>query len=108
MFNLIDAHTHIHFAAFEKDYREAIQRALDAGVGMVTVGTQRDTSRQAVEVANEFTSCVWAAVGLHPAHAHHLYHDPQELGDNIKLDNQGEDFDYEYYQSLAVDPKVVA
>ena len=104
---LIDAHTHVHFAAFEKDYREAIQRALDVGVGMVTVGTQRDTSRQAVEVANEFRG-VWAAVGLHPAHTFHPYHDPKELGDNIKLDNQGEDFDYEYYKSLALDPKVVA
>src|SRR3989344_1195527 len=104
---LIDAHTHIHFAAFEKDYREVIKRAFDVGVGMVTVGTQRDTSRRAVEVANEFTG-VWAAVGLHPTHTDTSYHDSQELGGGSGFISRGEDFDYEYYKSLAVDSRVVA
>lgn len=104
---LIDAHTHVHFAAFEKDYREAIQRALDIGVGMVIVGTQRDTSRRAVEVANEFEG-VWAAVGLHPTHTDKSYHDPKELGGDKGFTSRGEEFDYEHYKSLAVNPKVIA
>lgn len=104
---LFDVHTHVHFAAFEKDYREAIQRALDAGVKMITVGTQRDTSRRGVEVANEFDG-VWAAVGLHPVHTEKSYHDPKELGGGTGFNSRGEDFDYEYYKKLAMDPKVVA
>ena len=104
---LVDAHTHVHFSAFSQDYREAVQRALDAGVGMITVGTQRDTSRRAVEVAKEFSG-VWAAVGLHPVHTEKSYHDPQELGGDKGFTSRGEGFDYEYYKSLAMDPKVVA
>ena len=105
---LFDCHTHVHFAAFEKDYREAIQRALDAGVKMITVGTQRDTSRRAVEVANEYPNGVYAAVGLHPVHTEKSYHDPKELGGGAGFTSRGEEFDYEYYKKLAADSKVVA
>ena len=105
---LFDCHTHVHFAAFEKDYREAIRRALDVGIKMITVGTQRDTSRRAVEVANEYPNGVYAAVGLHPVHTEKSYHDPKELGGGAGFTSRGEEFDYEYYKKLAADSKVVA
>ena len=41
---LIDTHTHINLRAFKDDAEAAIQRALDAGVAIVNVGTQIDTS----------------------------------------------------------------
>lgn len=50
-----DAHTHVQFAAYDADRDAAVQRALDAGVGMNVVGTQIDTSRAAVEIANRFS-----------------------------------------------------
>jgi TatD DNase family protein len=107
-----DAHTHAHFAAFADDYRAVIRRALDAGVGMINVGTQRDTSRRAVEVAHEFErESVYAAVGLHPIHTEKSYHDAKELGGDAAAEDftsRGENFDYDYYQNLARDPKVVA
>ena len=77
--NFFDAHTHVQFAAFEKDYKEVIERALNQGVNLVNVGTQKDTSRKAIELAHEFEG-VWAVVGLHPIHTNKSYHDSQELG----------------------------
>jgi len=106
-----DAHTHIHFAAFAEDSAEVIQRALDAGVWMLTVGTQRDTSKSAVEIANQYTEGVYAAIGLHPVHTTESYHDEKELGGGEAAKafvSRGEEFDFEYYLELARDPKVVA
>lgn len=111
MAHMFDCHTHLHFEAFKKDWREAITRALDAGVSLINVGTQRDTSARAVEVAHEFKKGVYATVGLHPVHTTKSYHDEAELGGGEAakaFTSRGEEFDYEYYLKLARDPKVVA
>lgn len=107
----VDAHTHAHFAAFKEDYKEVIGRALEAGVAVINVGTQKDTSAKAVEVAHEFAEDVWAVVGLHPIHTEKSYHDVKELGaggDEGGFTSRGEDFDYEYYKKLALDSKTLA
>ncbi|MBI5733152.1 TatD family hydrolase [Candidatus Jorgensenbacteria bacterium] len=107
----LDAHTHVQFAAFEKDYRDVIARALTSGVGLVNVGTQEDTSRRAVEIAEEYKQDpVYAVIGLHPIHTFHSYHDPKELGG---LPTQGfisraESFNFDYYKVLVRHPKVLA
>jgi TatD DNase family protein len=106
-----DAHTHAHFAAFENDSKEVIDRALASDVWMVNVGTQRDTSRRGVEVARLYEQGVYAAVGLHPVHTDRSFHDAQELGaseDAKGFTSRGEEFDYDYYLALGRDPKVVA
>lgn len=111
-----DVHTHVNFAAFRGDYKEVIQHALDAGIWMVNVGTQQDTSKRAVEIAHEFAEGVYASVGLHPIHTEKSHHDEQELGISNKqqatsdkgFTSRGEKFDYEYYKTLAQDEKVVA
>ncbi len=109
---MFDSHTHAHFAAFEKDYKEVISRALQAGVGLINVGTQVDTSRKAIEVAHEFEDKpVYATVGLHPTHTERSYHDSQELGGGEAakaFTSRGEVFDVNTYLELAKDPKVVA
>ena len=114
MLRFFDAHTHVQFSAYDKDRNEVIKRAFEAGVGMVNVGTQKDTSRNAVELAKLHNN-LWAAVGLHPTHASTSdYHDSQELGElpfsnSRELEKRvGEEFDYEYYKNLALDPKVLA
>lgn len=105
---LIDAHTHIQFAAFREDADVVIQGALDQGIWMVNVGTQRDTSSKAVELANKYTEGVYATVGLHPIHTDKSFHDEQELGGDEGFTSRGEEFDVNYYRKLAQDPKVVA
>ena len=116
--SLIDSHTHVQFAAFKDDYEAVIQCALDNGIWLINVGTQKDTSARAVEIAKEFPEGVYAAVGLHPVHTEKSYHDPQELeiiqqSADCKtiagrFESRGEDFDRNYYKKLAEHPKVVA
>ena len=100
---LIDTHAHVNFAAFAEDAEETVKRALNDGVNMVLVGTQIDTSRQAVELANKFNKGVYAAVGLHPVHTYSQHLDEEESSFNTRE----EKFDYQEYKKLASNPKVV-
>lgn len=106
----VDVHTHTHFAAYDEDRKKVIERALEAGVWMIQVGTQRDTSESAVALANGYPEGVYATVGLHPIHTEKSYHDTKETGEGGSkgFTSRGEDFDYAYYKKLADDPKVVA
>ncbi|MFC1977725.1 TatD family hydrolase [Chloroflexota bacterium] len=64
--SIIDTHAHLDMSAFDKDRSEVIARALDAGINtIITVGTSLDSSKKAVELAEEFPE-VFATVGLHP------------------------------------------
>jgi len=99
-----DAHAHVQFAAFNEDRDKVIQHSLDAGVGMVNVGTQLRTSQAGIELANRYEN-VYAAVGKHPIHEGGSIHDPQEIAD---AESEPSGFDYNVYRELASDPKVVA
>ena len=110
LLRFFDAHTHAQFAAYDSDRPEVLARAHSSGVGMINIGTQKDTSRAALVFAHRHEN-VYAAVGLHPIHTSKSYHDSQELGGGEAakgFTSRGEEFDYEYYKKLALDPKVVA
>ena len=120
MFRFIDAHTHAQFAAYDADRDEVVARAHVAGVMMVNVGTNAETSEAAVRMTEKYQGGVYATVGLHPIHVNESYHDSQESGapfsNSRELENgnvesftdRGEIFDHDYYKKLALDPKVVA
>ncbi len=62
----IDTHTHLFFKNFDEDRDEVIKNAISAGVKyMLVPGTDIETSKQAVELAEKYES-VYAAVGVHP------------------------------------------
>ena len=106
---LIDAHTHIQFAAYKNDTDEIIKRSLEAGVWLVNVGTQQDTSKDAIALAEKYPAGVYATAGLHPIHTDKSFHDETELGDGMaSFTSRGEAFDVEAYKKLALHPKVVA
>ena len=110
MIRFIDAHTHIHFPAYDADRPDALARASAAGVAMVMVGTTQSTSEAAITLA-EGNPDVYAAVGVHPLHATSSFWDVEELGasDEAKrLAREGERFDETFYRRLAAHPKVVA
>jgi len=105
---LIDTHCHVQFNAYKDDADEVIKRSLDAGVFMITVGTQTDTSRAGVELANKYDE-LWAAIGLHPNHlCEQEFTDPNEVEENATVKTRCEEFDPDFYRELAKDPKVVA
>jgi TatD DNase family protein len=115
----IDTHCHVHFQAYAHDMAAVIERSLEAGVGMITVGTQSTTSKKGIEVAGQYPG-VWCTIGLHPNHIHvQDFFDDNELPPGVKDDlrpgdgpahikTRSENFDWEYYQTLVSHPKVVA
>lgn len=108
--SFFDAHAHVQFSAYDADRDAVIRRALERGVHMVNVGTQRETSARAVELAEKYDG-LYAAVGLHPIHTSRSFHDAQELGGGEAakaFTSRGEIFDAECYRKLAKHPKVVA
>jgi TatD DNase family protein len=105
----IDIHGHVNFNAFDDDRDVAIRRALDNKTWIINVGTQRDTSKKAVEIANKYEEGVYAIVGLHPIHTSASYHDEKELGEGGKeFTSRGEVFDKDTYREFLKDPRVVA
>ncbi len=103
-----DAHTHVNFVAYDADRDATIERSREQGVGMNIVGTQYDTSKSAVELAEKHEH-VYATIGLHPIHTSKSYHDKKELGDEGKeFTSRGEVFDSTAYESLGASKKVIA
>ena len=111
-YKFIDSHCHVHFQAYATDMDEVVQRNLAAGVGMITVGSQKTTSRTAVELAQRYEG-VWASVGLHPNHLHaQTFYDDDELPPEEqatgKIKTRSEIFDPEDCRELVKDPNVIA
>ena len=104
--HFLDAHTHVQFSGYDADRGAVIQRALDAGVRkMIVIGTQKDTSRMALVLAEKYPGDVRAAIGLHPVHTSRSFHDAQELGGGEAAQaftSRGEVFDADYYRALAL------
>ena len=96
--HIIDTHCHPQFHQYETDREEIIRRATEANVGMICIGTDWETSRAAIDLAEKYSSpspdgfgaAMWATVGLHPN------------------DNLTEQYDHGAYVKLAQEPKVVA
>ena len=104
----IDIHSHVNFSAFDADREEVLKRALDNETFVINVGTQIDTSRKAVELANKYDEGIYAIIGLHPIHTGASYHDAKELGEGGKeFTSRGEIFDKAEYRKLLADPKTL-
>jgi TatD DNase family protein len=84
---LVDIHSHLNFPDFDKDRDEVIERALEAGIWTVNIGSNFNNSKQAIEIAEKYDG-VFASVGLHP--------------------DEEENFDFKKYHELAKHSKVVA
>ncbi|PIR86163.1 hydrolase TatD [Candidatus Kaiserbacteria bacterium CG10_big_fil_rev_8_21_14_0_10_44_10] len=107
-YKYIDTHAHVNINAFKEDTEAVISKCKEEGVMMINVGTQQDTSKRAMELAEKYDNC-YAIVGLHPVHTSASYHDESELGENMKaFTSRGEEFDIDYYRNLAKSNKVVA
>lgn len=66
--NIIDAHTHVNM--MDPVQRNAVmKRALDSGIGVINVGADELSSRDAVALAQIYKEGVWAVVGYHPHEA---------------------------------------
>lgn len=90
---LFDSHAHVNFEAFHKDWKQVLDACCAKNVWVINVGSQFPTSARGIEIAEKYDTAVYAAVGLHPTHAHEAEHL----------------FDYKKYEELAkASKKVVA
>ena len=72
---LVDSHCHLNFTTFDPDRLAVLARARQEGVQrIINPGTDLDTSRQAVALAERYPE-VSAAVGVHPNDASHWNED---------------------------------
>lgn len=103
-FNMIfDSHCHIQFQGYKDDREEVIFRCAQKEVLMNAVGTQKDTSKKAVELAEQHDN-IYATIGLHPVHLFSTHVDEEESN----FISREEDFDEDYYSELAKSEKVIA
>ncbi len=105
---IIDTHSHLQFKAFEKDSDEVIKKTLSDNIWMINVGTKFETSRNAVEVAQNYQEGVFAAIGLHPIYAGAEFMKVRTDPDEGEFLIKEQDFNKEKYIALAQSKKVVA
>ncbi|MBZ9569313.1 TatD family hydrolase [Patescibacteria group bacterium] len=96
---LIDTHAHLNFSAFKDDADEVIRRSLENDIWMINVGSNYETSKRAIEIADRYGKGVFAAIGLHPINLHTGLV-------KIKVDDKEgvhfeKEFDFENYKELA-------
>ena len=95
----LDTHAHLNLAQFADDADAVFAACAAKGVGMINVGTRKDTSARAVELAKQYEHA-WAIVGVHPLNV--ITADPDDHG----AAPEGE-FATDYYRRLAVESRVV-
>ena len=89
-FNYFDIHSHLNLKSLYDGRADVLARMREEKIGAITVGVDYETSKMAIDLAQENSDILWATVGMHPN------------------DNRDEIFDYEKYLELAQDSKVVA
>ena len=100
-YKYIDAHAHLNFKEYDNDREAIILEADEKGIVIVNVGTDLETSKQVVALAEKYPNC-YAIVGQHPNHDNSTV----ESGDGSVVDHDG--FNYSEFKKLAENPRVVA
>lgn len=98
----VDTHAHIQFDAYKSDRDAVVARCREKGIILNIVGTQKDTSKRAVEMAEAYDN-MYASIGTHPIHLHSTHVDEEESS----FLSREESFDEAYYEELVKSPKVI-
>ncbi len=104
--NYIDIHSHLNLSPLSENTEAILAKMRDEGVGTITVGTGLETSKKAVQLAQENPDICWATVGIHPCECGAPLHASGEGDPRRGSGEDGEDF--ADFEELARDPKVVA
>lgn len=99
---MIDTHAHIQFDAYKTDRDDVIKRCAEKNLILNLVGTQKNTSRRAVEMAEQYEN-MYASIGTHPIHLHPTHVDEEESS----FLSREESFDEVYYTELVKSSKVI-
>lgn len=102
MLKLIDSHCHLNFEGFKNDRDQILQQSLDADIGVINIGSQFETSREAVNLANKYKEGVWASVGLHPIHIGKRIRDEMETEFQEEIDTKSDEEILKKIKNLAI------
>jgi TatD DNase family protein len=83
-----DIHSHLNFPDYDSDREAVIGRLKETGTHTITVGTDLESSKSAVELAEKYEE-IYACIGVHPV-------------------DKLESFEVRKFESLIQNPKVVA
>ncbi|MEX0919441.1 MAG: TatD family hydrolase [Parcubacteria group bacterium] len=84
-----DIHSHLNFPDYAKDWEEVIKRLKETETYTVTIGTDLESSKRAVALADKYEE-IYACIGVHPA------------------DDSSASFEVDKFDKLVSHPKVVA
>lgn len=99
---MFDTHCHLNFKAFEGKVELVIKDAKKSGVDYFVVpGTDIETSKKAVELAEKFKN-VYAAIGIHPHHVKKIQ------TSSLKSQNENLKSEIKEIDKLLTHPKVIA
>src|SRR3989344_790095 len=84
-----DIHSHLNSPDYREDFDEVIKRLKDTETHTIVVGTDFESSKVAVDLADKYEE-IYACVGVHP------------------VDNPTQNFEKEKFEELVKHPKVVA
>ncbi len=68
MIRYVDIHSHLYFPDFDADREAEIQKIREAGIATISIGTDTETSRKALDLAHSHEH-LFASVGHHPGHS---------------------------------------
>jgi len=92
---MIDTHCHLQFKGLDADRDEIVATCRERGMLLNLVGTQKDTSTKAVELAMENPD-MYASIGTHPNHLFPTYIVEEESS----FLSREEGFDTDFYGDL--------
>ena len=84
-----DIHSHLNFSDYEKDFDEVIGRLKETETHTIVVGTDFESSKKAVELAEKYEE-IYACIGIHP------------------VDKSSASWEVDKFNKLISHPKVVA
>ncbi|MBU1046791.1 TatD family hydrolase [Patescibacteria group bacterium] len=86
-YKYFDTHAHLDMSQYDDDREELIQNLQKEDMGVITIGVDKKSSFEAVNLANKYEN-VFATIGFHPTDA-------------------GEEFNEKDFEELVKNPKVV-
>jgi TatD DNase family protein len=99
---LIDSHCHLQFQVYSEDRKEVIEKCLSKDMFLNIVGTQKDTSKKAVDLASAYEN-FYATVGVHP-----IQHTATAvIEENTSFISRGEEFDEDFFDDLIATGQVI-
>jgi len=110
-----DIHSHLNFSDYNEDLDEVVQRLKDTETHTIVVGTDFESSRKAVELADKYEE-IYACIGVHPVDDSKIIFEPEKFEELVKhpkmvaIGECGLDFyhvkketDYERQKKLFID-----